>query len=394
MRPEVIRRFPRESSNRSKVLRAVNNGFPAGDFVGISEETGLTKIKIIKTLSDLRHEGYLPRSTRDETRRLRQIAESVVFLPVKPYREELRMSPREIEIALSIDGQKELTSVQIRAAIVYGTKHGNLRSMSKEERRDMKRDAVKLSKEQVLAMVVSWLELRDLLTKQGIAFPTDRLEWKRMAAELKNFKGREKIVSSIEPLKLRKITNQDLNKIMQQGEEKGAMSDEEKHYAFAAKCLNQGLIGENTLRWKVLGVLYEFILKRSLPESFPDRIRLEAFLYALLELRQGNMEVWNIYCNIGKELDPNWFHTSLRMEENSLAKHFDYSIILNSNKIAPIVNSIEYREPTGTEDGRIIYNKREYKTSQQVVGKGMQRPNGNRISHGGRHIGNYQSMKK
>lgn len=170
-------RVPKEGTGRYKVYNAVTElNAPIWDTRAIAEVTGLSTKKVTIYRANLRGAGYLPKPTPELTR-LTQHTHAATILPlVKEYR-EIGLSPREIQLAVKQEKEKELSENSVHSAIVHGTKVGNLRRLSKEESDDIRRDIV-LTPEEVSANVIAILELRKRLLENNQPLPTNRLEWK------------------------------------------------------------------------------------------------------------------------------------------------------------------------------------------------------------------------
>lgn len=83
--------------------------------------------------------------------------------------------------------------------------------------------------------------------------------------------------------------------------------DQKKSLAFARMIFKCGLILPNNLEyWKRLHKLF-MSKSKELPESFADKLNLEFFLRARIELGQGKNELMGKYSNMVVEIDSDWF---------------------------------------------------------------------------------------
>lgn len=88
-------------------------------------------------------------------------------------------------------------------------------------------------------------------------------------------------------------------------------------FAFARKLIEDGLITGDLADWNGLYELYTKN-RRSLPEGFSDRLRLEGFFAAH---RNGDQVLLAKYKEIGDNIDSRWFDTSLADDEDFIAVH-------------------------------------------------------------------------
>ena len=272
MIPETTSRQPREGTDRFRVYKEIKDNLPPWDRALIGERTGLTRRKVSIAIANLRNSGYLPKPTREEKRQTRQLAAARILLPAKVYR-EMGMSIREVRLVLFIGTNKRLTYDQVHGAIGWGTRSGTLRVLSEEERKDIKTDGLILSSEKVSETVAKWLVMVGRLKNNGI-LPTSRLEWKQAI----------------------------------EGNNKIPLSDKEKDILFAAKLLDQSLIGNDMSYSNDLKELYSGRESELADLSLQEQLRLEAFLKAITEGLQGNNGLRDKFRAIGEEIDRKWFY--------------------------------------------------------------------------------------
>jgi hypothetical protein len=174
-------RIPQEGTGRFKVFKVITEGkAPIWDTRAIAKESGLSTRQVTIARSNLRGDGYLSKPTPELTRLTRHTHTATVFPLIKEYR-EMGLSPREIQLAVKTEKEIELSENSVHSAIVYGTKAGNLRELSEEEKQDIWRDANVniLTPEEASKNVIAVLELRKRLLENNQPLPNNRLEWKK-----------------------------------------------------------------------------------------------------------------------------------------------------------------------------------------------------------------------
>lgn len=98
---------------------------------------------------------------------------------------------------------------------------------------------------------------------------------------------------------------------------------------FAKKLYEAGFITADLTSWQKLHELYQ-LNRRKLPESFADRVRLEVFYIGMNTLLEKGKEkgggILADYARLGKEVDEEWFLSSLKLEQafigNALRKEW------------------------------------------------------------------------
>lgn len=186
MNTESRVRIPQEGTARFTVFKVITENIaPIWDTRTIAKESGLTTRQVTIARSNLRGADYLPKPTPELTRLTQHTQAATVFPLVKEYR-EMGLSPREIQLAVKIEKGISLSDNSVHSAVVYGTKKGNLRRLSKEEDYDISRDANvnTLTSEEVLKNVIAILKLRKWLLENNLSLPTNRLEWKEALAAI------------------------------------------------------------------------------------------------------------------------------------------------------------------------------------------------------------------
>lgn len=83
---------------------------------------------------------------------------------------------------------------------------------------------------------------------------------------------------------------------------------------FARGLVAAGLYSDDLSNWNELHRIYAEH-ERQLPDDFADELRLEAFSYATSQASGGNQNLLTQYCNLGRNIDPDWFSMSLTTEE-------------------------------------------------------------------------------
>lgn len=91
--------------------------------------------------------------------------------------------------------------------------------------------------------------------------------------------------------------------------------DQQKSLRFAQEMFRQGLIPKERIYWDKLHAL-----GLNLPDSFTDKLNLEFFLKARIEMVKGNPELMNQYSTLGEKIDPDWFTAHLNSERRFIAE--------------------------------------------------------------------------
>lgn len=95
--------------------------------------------------------------------------------------------------------------------------------------------------------------------------------------------------------------------------------DEKNSYRFAKELLRRGIMPSDLSFFDILLNFYK-AKGRQMPESFFDRLRLEVFLAAIKKVQIGDMHILDIYNDIGRRIDSDWFNLSLILEQELVAK--------------------------------------------------------------------------
>ncbi len=102
--------------------------------------------------------------------------------------------------------------------------------------------------------------------------------------------------------------------------------NERRTIEFARILLNEGLITEDCSDWEMMKELYAKS-RRSLPESFAERLRLEFFHKAVSQKRGGDISLLILYKNLGEKVDSDWFEVSLADEEDFISTFVENDLI-------------------------------------------------------------------
>lgn len=277
-------RVPIEGTARSKVFKVITEGkVPIWDTRAIAEESGLTTRQVTIARANLRGAGYLPKPTPELTRLTQHTHAATIFPLVKEYR-KMGLSPREIQLAVKTEKEKELSENSVHSAIAHGTKTGNLRRLSKEENIDIRRDVNMLTPEESSTNVIAILELRKRLLENNLSLPTNRLEWKA-------FKDYGQFYE-LRGLPLPKLTDLNIENIN-----------------FANRLIMGKFIGNDVGFFETLRQLYIY-RKEDFENLSPEvKLRLEVFARAVTqEVKEGKLDLRNSFIELGLKSGKEWFY--------------------------------------------------------------------------------------
>ncbi|MCL4419894.1 hypothetical protein M1146_07440 [Patescibacteria group bacterium] len=82
-------------------------------------------------------------------------------------------------------------------------------------------------------------------------------------------------------------------------------------FALARELNNAGFFTDDLTIWNELKRSYQ---ERDLPQDFADRLRLEAYIKAAADFREGNQAKLNEYVRITTDVDKEWLHSPLSEE--------------------------------------------------------------------------------
>ena len=277
-------RIPQEGTGRYKVFKAITEeGIPVWNTKELAIRAGLTVRQTTVARANLRNDGYLPKPDSELTW-LTQHTQAATVLPlVKEYR-EMGLSPLEIQFAVRREKRKELSRESVNSTVVYGTKKGHLRRLSREESSDIIRDVNMLTPEEASANVIAILELRKLLLENNQPLPTNRLEWKA----LKDY-GQFYELRGLPLPKLTDLNKEDIN--------------------FANRLIMSKFIGNDVGFFEILRQLY--IDRKEDFENFsPEvKLRLEAFAQAITqEVKERKLDLRKSFIELGLKSGKEWFY--------------------------------------------------------------------------------------
>ncbi|GEM_PF-6747787 len=238
--------------------------------IEISSTLGLPLKAISTTIQNLRREGYLPRPSRVETRQTMRAAVSRarggVGLAVEPYA-RMGMTPREIRIALALEGGSVYTLAQISRAVARGRESASLPPTCMECAADVRRQA-RLGERKLRESIQQWVLCKNWLAGRKLDLPEHRLDWKQAAEEWR--RDLEMMLA------LRGGTPDDISRIVRPrpGE---CLSLAE---ALVREALQQGHIGPNLEDWRDLRTLYSCAVAPR-GATFAQTVQLELLLAAL-----------------------------------------------------------------------------------------------------------------
>lgn len=246
------------------------------------------------------------------------------FALIEPYA-EMGMYPAEIRDALSIEHEISASSLSIGVVLNKARQMGQLRQLTPEEQQDIKKDQNSQSKRQARDQsVLRWLFAKAILTvyneslpEKSVVLPQGRLGWKDAIKKLDQDGLLDDIISHTKPLILRHMPLIDTVKIYK-SPATGAMSHQEKSFAFVHKCLEEGLIGEDLSSWHDVHALYE-LHNRSFIKDPSKRIRLEVWFRARNTTGEKGMQLLLKYKKLGEEIGSYWFDNSLVWDEDFIA---------------------------------------------------------------------------
>lgn len=96
------------------------------------------------------------------------------------------------------------------------------------------------------------------------------------------------------------------------------LPEENNSHLLARRFLDDGLVVDNLEYFNKLQNLYQE-RGRKLPESSSDRLRLEVFLRAVSETKEGDGSLIRKYIERGQGVDPVWFAKNLVVDEEAIA---------------------------------------------------------------------------
>lgn len=285
MTTESRARIPQEGTKRSKVFKAITEqNIPVWETRQIARIVGLTVRETAVARANLRSDGYLPKPDSELTR-LTQHTQAATVLPlVKEYR-EMGLSPLEIQFAVRKEKGKELSHASVHSAVVYGTKKGHLRRLSREESSDIIRDVNMLTPEEASANVVAILDLRKRLLKTNQPLPASRLEWKATIEE-NCYLSRRLSIPELKESNLKDID-------------------------FLQMLISNKLISKDLVFFETLRQLY-IDRKEDFENLSPEvKLRLEAFARAIMqEVIENNLDLRNRFRELGEQSGREWFYNT------------------------------------------------------------------------------------
>lgn len=289
-------RIPQEGTDRYKVFIAITEEkAPVSDVRALAEVTGISTRRVTIARVGLRQGNYIPKPDPELTR-LTQHTQAATTLPlVREYR-EMGLSNGEVQFAIKIETDKELSEESVHGAIVHNTKMGNIRRLTKEESRDIKRDVNTLSPNERLENVRAILEYRKYLSDSNLPHPVNRLEWKKDALEWKNAIVEDFYESRGLRLPVLSISNSE-------------------DICFANILICNRLVDNNLVLFEALKKIYE--REQKVFDNLPPEVitRLEAFTSAALqEYNDDSTEPIAEFTKLGLQYGKEWFYN-----QNSIA---------------------------------------------------------------------------
>lgn len=279
-------RTPIEGTARAKVFKVITQGeAPIWDTRAIAEKAGLTTRQVTITRANLRGAGYLPKPTPELTMLTQHTHAATIFPLVKEYR-EMGLSPREIQLAVKIEKDRDLSDGSVHSAVVYNTRKGNLRRLSKEENHDIRTDVKMLAPEEISRNVIAILELRKRLLENNLRLPTDRLEWKTAAEAEEGFYKSRGLSSPV----LTDFNREDIN--------------------FANRLIwTQFVKRDNVAFFQILEKIYRPEEKKFDNFSPELKMRLEAFVSSIMqEVKERKTDLRDKFIVLGLQFGKEWFY--------------------------------------------------------------------------------------
>lgn len=112
---------------------------------------------------------------------------------------------------------------------------------------------------------------------------------------------------------------------------KNEIENERKSIEFIKKLLESKLITKDISIWQKLHEIYRYN-RRSLSNSVFNQLRLEMFLAATIKREyESNFRLLILYDNLGKNIDREWFKTSLSHDENLIRNYVRAAWLKDSN---------------------------------------------------------------
>lgn len=311
---------PREGTARNTFVRVIEGGIGVHETRKIAELTGWTRRKVAQTRSDVQAAGMLERTTPELTTLTRHTQAATILSLIEEYR-RMGLSIPEIQFAVQLEKETELSYESVKGCIIRSTRAGHLRKLDKEEISDIKKDTQRLTPEEKKENVAAMLQARSALLRNNQPLPTDRLEWK-------------KTIMQTEPVVDAGLT---LNQAVNMPEpELGA---EEKLYvlrnlplpvptdlnendiSFLNRLISNGLIDQNNLVF--FKTLEDLFAKSNRQEDFdrlpPEiKLRLEAFTRAIMqEVKHHSVDSRTKFTELGLQFGKEWFYnqTSTALKE-------------------------------------------------------------------------------
>lgn len=297
---------------------------------GISREDIVEKMKpeiarreVLARISDLRSQGRLPKLTAEEIQIRHQEGgrfNRVVYGYIEPYA-QIRMSPVEIYTALRLEGIDNFTYRQVLRSYDKGVRRGGILKVRGEARVDSRKIKSAELISQMQKRVVDCLITNDYLREKGLSLPKSRNQW-------------EKAIDSL-PKKLSTLNIQ-------------------KDFIFAKALLAENLIDFNlTNRFRLI---YKEN-KKTLPESFSQRLRLAVLFKALEDLRDGKNDRIIKFETLGYQVDPFWFKRDFIEEEGFIkAKLLTNWADGEDEKGFYVMNDGDKSRKLVSEDGEYVYD--------------------------------------
>lgn len=187
--PELCsKRIPRPNTKYIKVFNALRTGVERRD---LPVATGLSGHDVSNTIYKLRRDNYLPKSTKEEEKRVRSESTSLALggLSIEIFiYAEMGMSPREIKFALDrVSLGEKFSTKQIKDALGKGRMRGKLPRLTLGELQDIHKD-IKRTDEELRQTVDVWCRLRRIIDSSGSEVPQGRIGWKKAISRYKLIK--------------------------------------------------------------------------------------------------------------------------------------------------------------------------------------------------------------
>lgn len=166
---------------RVKHVDIVKNKLASHARLELPSETGLDRTQVSSSISYLRRKGEIPPPTPAETKRA--MSESVsrarggVSLAIDPYM-RMGMTPLEIKVALSLNGEDSFTLKQINQCVSKARLRGMINPPTEQDKRDARKNT-SLDKATIQRKVFFWLESARVASQieANISGRVDWMKW-------------------------------------------------------------------------------------------------------------------------------------------------------------------------------------------------------------------------